>query len=71
MDRPQEAIQILEGLVDANPDEAEVLYALYESYGAALEPKLALAALHQAVRAQVDSQQKTRWQQEINVLKGK
>ena len=71
LDRPQEAIQILEGLVDANPDEAEVLYALYESYGAALEPKLALAALHQAVRAQVDSQQKTRWQQEINVLKGK
>ena len=71
LDQPQEAIPILEGLVDANPDEAETLYALYEGYRAALEPKLALAALHQAVRAQADSQQKTRWQKEINVLKGK
>ena len=71
LNRPQEAISILEGLVDANPDEAETLYALYEGYSAALEPKLALAALHQAVRAQVDSQQKTRWEKEINVLKGK
>ena len=41
--------------------KAETLYALYEGYSAALEPKLALAALHQAVRAQVDSQKKTRW----------
>ena len=71
LDRPQEAIPILEGLVDTNPDEAEILYALYEGYSAALEPKLALAALHQAVRAQVDRQQKTRWEEEINVLKGK
>ena len=71
LNRPQEAIPILEGLVDTNPDEAEILYALYEGYRAALEPKLALAALHQAVRAQVDSQQKTRWEKEINVLKGK
>ena len=71
LNRPQESISILEGLVDANPDEAETLYALYEGYRAALEPKLALAALHQAVRAQVDSQQKTRWEKEINVLKGK
>ena len=71
LDRPREAILILEGLVDTKPDEAEVLYALYEGYRAALEPKLALAALHQAVRAQVDSQQKTRWEREINVLKGK
>ena len=71
LDRPQEAIPILEGLVDAKPDEAEILYALYEGYRAALKPKLALAALHQAVRAQVDSQQKTRWEREINVLKGK
>ena len=71
LDQPQEAIPILEGLVDANPDEAETLYALYEGYRAALEPKLALAALHQAVRAQADNQQKTRWQKEINVLKGK
>ena len=71
LNRPQEAIPILEGLVDTNPDEAEILYALYEGYSAALEPKLALAALHQAVRAQVDSQQKTRWEKEINVLKGK
>lgn len=69
LDRPQEAIPILEGLVDANPDEAETLYALYEGYRAALKPKLALAALHQAVRAQTDSQQKTRWEEEINVLK--
>lgn len=71
LDRPQEAISILEDLVNTNPDEAEILYALYEGYSAALEPKLALAALHQAVRAQVDSQQKTRWQKEVNVLKGK
>ena len=71
LNRPQEAIPLLEGLVDTNPDEAEILYALYEGYSAALEPKLALAALHQAVRAQVDSQQKTRWEKEINVLKGK
>ena len=71
LDRPQEAISILEDLVDINPDEAETLYALYEGYRAALAPKLALAALHQAVRAQVDSQQKTRWEKEINVLKGK
>ena len=71
LDQPQEAIPILEGLVDANPDEAETLYALYEGYRAALEPKLALAALHQAVRAQADSQQKTRWEKEINVLKEK
>ncbi len=71
LDRPQEAIPILEGLVDTNPDEAEILYALYEGYSAALNPKLALAALHQAVRAQVDRQQKTRWEEEINVLKGK
>ena len=71
LDRPQEAIPILEGLVDTNPDEAEILYALYEGYSAALEPKLAFAALHQAVRAQVDRQQKTRWEEEINVLKGK
>ena len=71
LNRPQEAIPILEGLVDANPDEAEILYALYEGYRAALKPKLALAALHQAVRAQVDRQQKTRWEKEINVLKGK
>ena len=69
--RYQESIPILEGLVDTNPDKAETLYALYEGYSAALKPKLALAALHQAVRAQVDSQQKTRWQEEINVLKGK
>ncbi len=69
--RPQGAISILEGLVDANPDEAETLYALYEGYHAALEPKLALAALHQAVRAQVDRQQKTRWEEKINVLTGK
>ncbi len=69
LDRPQEAISILEGLVDTNPDEAEILYALYEGYSAALEPKLALAALHQAVRAQVDKQQKTRWKKELNVLK--
>ena len=61
----------MEELVDANPDEAEILYALYEGYRVALEPKLALAALRQAVRAQVDRQQKTRWQKEINVLKGK
>ena len=71
LDRPQEAIPILEGLVDTNPDEAEILYALYEGYSAALKPKLALAALHQAVRAQVDRHQKTRWEEEINVLKGK
>ena len=71
LDRPQEGISILEGLVDTNPDEAETLYALYEGYRAALEPKLALAALHQAVRAQVDKQQKTRWEKEINVLKEK
>ena len=71
LNRPQESISILEDLVDANPDEAETLYALYEGYRTALEPKLALAALHQAVRAQVDSQQKTRWEKEINVLKGK
>ncbi len=71
LDRPQEAIPILEGLVDTNPDEAEILYALYEGYSVALKPKLALAALHQAVRAQVDRQQKTRWEEEINVLKGK
>ena len=71
LDRPQEAIPILEGLVDTNPDKAEILYALYEGYSAALKPKLALAALHQAVRAQVDRQQKTRWEEEINVLKGK
>lgn len=71
LNRSQEAIPILEELVGANPDRAEILYALYEGYSAALEPKLALAVLHQAVRAQVDSQQKTRWQKEINVLKGK
>ena len=71
LDRPQEAISILEGLVDANPDEAELLYALYEGYSTALEPKLALAALHQAVRAQADSQQKTRWAKELNGLKEK
>lgn len=71
LDRPQEAISILAGLVDTNPDEAETLYALYEGYRAAAKPKLALAALHQAVRAQVDSEQKTRWEQEIGVLKGK
>ena len=71
LDRPQEAISILEGLVDTNPDEAELLYALYEGYSTALEPKLALAVLHQAVRAQADSQQKTRWEKELNVLKGK
>ena len=71
LNRPQESISILEGLVDANPDEAELLYALYEGYSAASEPKLALAALHQAVRAQADSQQKTRWEKEINVLKEK
>ena len=69
--RSQEAISILEGLIDTNPDEAETLYALYKGYRAAMKPKFALAALHQAVRAQVDSQHKTRWQKEINVLKGK
>lgn len=67
--RSQEAISILEGLIDANPDEAETLYALYESYRAALKPKFALAALYQAVRAQVDKQQKMRWEKELNVLK--
>ena len=71
LDRAQDAIPILEGLVDANPDEAETLYALYEGYRAALAPELALAALHQAVRAQVDKQQKTRWEKELNVLKEK
>ena len=71
LNRPQEAISILEGLVNTNPDEAETLYALYEGYSAALELKLALAALHQAVRAQVDSQQKTRWEKELNGLKEK
>ena len=67
----QEAIPILEELIDRNPDEAEALYALYEGYHAALKPRLALAALHQAVRAQVDSQQKTRWEKELNVLKAR
>ena len=71
LDRPQEAVSILVGLADTNPDEAETLYALYEGYRTGLKPKLALAALHQAVRAQVDSQQKTRWKKEISVLKGK
>ena len=66
--RQQEAIPILEDLVDANPDEAETLYALYEVYRAALKPELARAALHQAVRAQVDMQKKTRWEEELNVL---
>ena len=56
--RSQEAIPILEGLIDRNPDEAEALYALYEGYHAALKPTLALAALYQAVRAQSDNQQK-------------
>ena len=69
LDRSPEAIPILEGLIDTNPDEAEALYALYEGYRAATKPKLALAALHQAVRAQVDKQQKTRWEKELNVLK--
>ncbi len=67
--RSQEAIPILEGLIDRNPDEAEALYALYESYRAALKPNLALAALYQAVRAQADNQQKMRWEKELNVLK--
>lgn len=67
--RSQEAISILEGLIDANPDEAETLYALYEGYRAAMKPKFALAALYQAVRAQVDKQQKMRWEKELNVLK--
>ncbi len=67
--RPQEAITILEGLVDTNPDDAETLHALYEGYRAALKPKLALAALHQAVRSQADKQQKTRWEEELNVLR--
>ena len=67
--RSQEAIPILEGLIDRNPDEAEALYALYESYHAALKPNLALAALYQAVRAQADNQQKMRWEKELNVLK--
>ena len=67
--RSQEAIPILEGLIDRNPDEAEALYALYEGYHAALKPTLALAALHQAVRAQADSQQKMRWEKELSVLK--
>ncbi len=71
LDRAQEGISILEGLVDTNPDEAEALYALYKGYRAALKPKLALAALYQAVRAQVDKQQKTRWEEEINVLEEK
>ena len=71
LNRPKEAIPILEGLIDTQPDQAEPLYALYEGYHAASEPKLALAALHQAVRAQTDSKQKTRWQKEINVLKEK
>ncbi len=67
--RSQEAIPTLEELIDRNPDEAEALYALYEGYHAALKPTLALAALYQAVRAQVDSQQKARWEKELNVLK--
>ena len=69
LERSQEAIPILEGLIDKNPDEAEALYALYEGYRAALKPNLALAALYQAVRAQADSQQKMRWEKELNVLK--
>ena len=66
--RIQEGVPILEGLVAANPDEAEALYALYEVYRAASQPKLAFAALSQAVHAQVDEQKKTRWEEELSVL---
>ncbi len=61
-------VPILEGLVAANPDEAEALYALYEVYRAASQPKLAFAALSQAVHAQVDGQKKTRWEEELSAL---
>lgn len=69
--RHQEAIPILEGIVDANPDEAEALYALYEGYRAASKPQLARAVLHQAVHNQVDKHKKTRWEEQLNVLTAK
>ena len=69
--RSQEAMPVVEALVDANPDEAEALYALYEVYHAASKPKLAFAVLSQAVHAQVDRQKKTRWEKKLNGLKVK
>lgn len=66
--QPKEAISLLAELVDTNPDEAEVLYALYEAYRTVGQPKLAVAALNQAIHAQVDSQKKTGWEEELNVL---
>jgi len=44
------------------------IYALYEAYRTAGQPKLAVAALTQAIHAQVDSQKKTGWEEELNVL---
>ena len=66
--RSQDALPVLETLVDANPDEAETLYALYEAYQAASMRELALAALSQAIRAQVDRQKKARWEREFESL---
>ena len=56
----------MEGIVDANPDEAETLYALREGYRVASKPQLARAALHQAVHNQVDKHKKTCWEEQLN-----
>ncbi|MCZ6678609.1 MAG: TIM barrel protein [Candidatus Poribacteria bacterium] len=66
--RLREGQPILGGLVDANPEEAEALYALYENYREAEKPELACVALRHAVDAQLNTQKKRHWKVEFNAL---
>ena len=66
--RIQEGQPILGGLVDANPEEAEALYALYENYREAEKPELACVALRHTVDAQLNTQKKRHWKAEFNAL---
>ena len=66
--RAQDAVPILAELVEANPDEAELLHALSEAYRGADKPIWAAAALTQAVHSQVDSDRRALWAEQLTEL---
>ena len=65
----QDGKPILGGFIDAHSEEAEALYTLYEDYCESGKPKLACVALNRAIYAQVDEQEKTRWEKEFGTAR--
>ncbi len=66
--RIQDERPILEGLVDANSEEAFAMYELYEDYHEAPKVEAACVALNQAIHMQTDEQKKIRWEAEFLTL---